>query len=132
MPPENKPPHDYDWRQPVRLRDKQALLKKPWTPGIVAAMNDLHFKLAKLDGEFVWHSHDDTDETFLCLEGEVEIQLRDGAVTLREGDLFVVPRGVEHRPVAHSPCVVLLIEPAGVVNTGDAESELTAPNDVWL
>jgi mannose-6-phosphate isomerase-like protein (cupin superfamily) len=116
----------------VNLGEKLKLLKEAWSPRIIAAMNDVHFKLAKLEGEFVWHSHEDTDEVFLCLEGEVEIQMRSASVLLKKGEMFVVPKGVEHRPVAEKPCYVMLIEPAGVVNTGEVESRLTAPNDVWL
>ena len=116
----------------VNLSEKLSLLEKAWSPRIIAAMNDVHFKVAKLDGEFVWHSHEDTDEVFLCLEGEVEIQMRDDSILLKKGEMFVVPKGVEHRPVAKETCYVMLIEPAGVVNTGDTESEFTAPNNVWI
>ena len=86
----------------------------------------------KLQGEFVWHDHTETDEAFIVLEGEMEIEFRDGEVTLRAGEMFVVPKGTEHRTRAPSECQVLLIEPAGVVNTGDAGGALTAANDVWV
>ncbi len=94
-------------------------------------MNDTHLKLAKIEGEFVWHSHPGTDEVFLVLDGEMTIRFRDGEVDLRAGELYVVPRGVEHRPVAERECHILLIEPAGTVNTGDAGGERTA-DAAWI
>lgn len=96
-----------------------------WSPAVVARLNDYEVKVVRLAGEFVWHQHADTDELFLVLAGELTIQLRDGAVVLGPGQLHVVPRGVEHRPVADSEVHALLIEPAGVVNTGDAGGPLT-------
>lgn len=117
---------------PVRLTDKLAKLTEPWSPRVVAELNDYQFKIAKLEGEFVWHRHPDTDEAFLVLEGRLAIELRDGRVELGPGDLYVVPKDVEHRPVAAAGCAVLLVEPRGVVNTGDAGGERTAPNDVWI
>ena len=95
-------------------------------------MNDYQFKLAKIQGEFVWHRHADTDEAFIVLKGEMTIEFRDGRVSLKAGQMFVVPRGVEHKPVAPEECSILLVEPRGVVNTGDAGGKLTAPNDVWV
>ena len=90
------------------------------------------FKLAKIQGEFVWHQHVDTDEVFVVLSGNMKIELRDGCVELSAGEMYVVPRGVEHKPVAEQECQILLIEPAGVLNTGDAGGEMTAENDIWL
>lgn len=96
-------------------------------------MNDYQFKIVKLQGEFVWHQHADTDETFIVLEGELTIRLRDGDVRLAAGEMVVVPKGVEHLPVAEEEAKVLLIEPRGVLNTGDnAENDRTAANDVWI
>jgi mannose-6-phosphate isomerase-like protein (cupin superfamily) len=95
-------------------------------------MNDYHFKIAKVQGEFVWHDHPETDEVFFVLKGQLEIQLRDGRVKLNEGELFVVPKGVEHKPVAQEECHILLIEPAETVNTGNVVNERTAANDVWI
>jgi mannose-6-phosphate isomerase-like protein (cupin superfamily) len=118
--------------RPVRLREKLGLFEDRWAPRVVAELNDLQFKVAKLEGEFVWHRHDDTDEAFLVIEGELVLEFREGSVTLAAGDLLVVPRGVEHRPRADRECHVLLVEPRGVVNTGDAGGELTAPGDVWV
>ena len=118
---------------PVTLLDKFASFHEHFRPKVVARMNDYEFKVVRVLGEFVWHSHEGTDETFLILDGELRIDFRDGDVTLRTGDLFVVPKGKEHRPVASAECKILLIEPAGTVNTGDAEvGEMTASNDVWV
>lgn len=118
---------------PVTLLDKFASFTEHFRPKTVARMNDYEFKVVRVLGEFVFHSHPDTDETFLILDGELKIEFRDGAVELRAGDLFVVPKGKEHRPIAAKECKIVLIEPVGTVNTGDAETnELTAPNDVWV
>ena len=116
----------------INLRDKLALFSEHWSPRVVAEMNDYQFKLAKLQGEFVWHAHADTDEVFMVLDGELVIEFRDGAVRLAAGEMYVVPKGVEHRPVAARECSVMLVEPRGVVNTGDAGGAYTAPNDVWV
>jgi mannose-6-phosphate isomerase-like protein (cupin superfamily) len=119
-------------RDAINLRDKLALFSEHWSPRVVAEMNDVQFKLAKLQGEFVWHAHADTDEAFIVLDGELAIELRDGVVRLSTGEMFVVPKGVEHRPVAASECCVMLVEPRGVANTGDAGGAYTAPNDIWV
>src|SRR3954465_12490651 len=111
----------------VNLADKLALLDAPFQPGIVGTLNDYKLAVVKVDGEFVWHTHDDTDDFFLVLSGRLTIQLRDRDVELEAGELFVVPRGVEHCPRADEEAEILLIEPRGTVNTGDAGgSELTA------
>jgi mannose-6-phosphate isomerase-like protein (cupin superfamily) len=119
-------------RAAINLRGKLALFCEHWSPRIVAEMNDYQFKLAKLQGEFVWHAHADTDEAFIVLDGELVIEFRDGEVRLRAGEMHVVPRGVEHRPVAAAECCVMLVEPRGVANTGDAGGAYTAPNDIWV
>lgn len=119
-------------REPIRLREKLELFADHWSPRIVAEANGHHIKLAKIKGEFVWHSHGDTDEVFVVLRGEMTIELRDRVVSMAEGDLFVVPRGVEHRPVAPGECHVLLINRAGTVNTGEAGGALTADGDDWI
>jgi mannose-6-phosphate isomerase-like protein (cupin superfamily) len=118
----------------VDLADKLGLFSERWSPKVVARLNDYEVKLAKLEGEFVWHTHDDTDELFLVIEGSLTIGLRGASgvrssVSLRPGQLYVVPRGVEHCPVADGKVSVLLIEPAGVVNTGAAGGDLTAADD---
>ena len=117
----------------VNLTDKLARVGEHWSPRTVGQLNDLHIKVVKLLGEFVWHQHDDTDEFFLVMTGEMTIQLADREdVTLSPGEFFIVPKGVQHRPVAEHECEVVLLEPAGTVNTGDAEtSELTA-DPAWL
>jgi mannose-6-phosphate isomerase-like protein (cupin superfamily) len=116
----------------INFNEKFARFSEHWSPRIVAQMNDYHFKLAKLQGDFVWHRHVETDEVFILLEGELTIEFRDGAVTLHPGEMVVVPHGVEHRPHAELECKVLLVEPAGTVNTGDAGGQMTAPNDLWV
>jgi mannose-6-phosphate isomerase-like protein (cupin superfamily) len=118
--------------QVVNLAKKLALFQDHWTPRVIAQMNDYQFKLVKFQGEFVWHSHADTDEVFLVLDGEMEIAFRDESITLRAGELFVVPKGREHITRAEAECHALLVEPRGVVNTGDAGGRLTAQNDVWI
>ncbi len=95
-------------------------------------MNDYQFKLAKVQGEFVWHSHDDTDETFIVIDGELTIEFRDKTIHLKKGEMVVVPKGVEHKPKAESECQIMLIEPKGVVNTGDVDNELTSENNVCI
>jgi mannose-6-phosphate isomerase-like protein (cupin superfamily) len=116
----------------INFTEKLSKFSERWSPRVVARMNDYEFKLARIEGEFVWHKHDETDETFVVIEGEMRIDFRDGAVTLRAGEMFVVPRGVEHKPSAERECKIMIIEPAGTVNTGDAGGELTAANGVWI
>lgn len=117
---------------PVNLTDKFGKFSDHWSPRVIAEMNDYQFKLAKIQGEFIWHNHADTDEVFIVLEGAMTIEFRDGRVELKAGELFVVPRGVEHKPAAEDECRIMLVEPRGVTNTGDAGGELTADNDVWV
>ena len=116
----------------INFEEKFAKFSDHWSPRIIAQMNDYHLKLVRFQGDFVWHSHADTDETFIVLGGEMSIEFRDGRVDLRQGELFVVPRGVEHKPIAERECRIMLVEPAGTVNTGDAGGELTARDDVWI
>src|SRR5919204_1884272 len=110
----------------VNLEEKLGMLQEPWAPGIVGYLNDYKLIVVKVQGEFVWHKHDDTDDFFLVLSGHLTIQLRDRDVELDPGELFVVPRGVEHCPKADEETHVLVIEPRGTPNTGDAGGELTA------
>jgi mannose-6-phosphate isomerase-like protein (cupin superfamily) len=116
----------------IDLTDKLAAFTDLWQPKIIAKLNDYHVKLAKIQGDFVWHSHAKTDELFLVLQGEMAIEFRDGVTQLAQGQLCIVPRGVEHRPSATRECHILLLEPAGTRNTGDLESERRAPDDVWI
>ena len=118
--------------QAINFQDKLSRFTDHWAPKVVAQMNDYQLKLVKIQGEFVWHSHADTDEVFIVLEGRMRIELRDGGVDLGPGEMFVVPKGVEHKPSAPDECRILLVEPGGVVNTGDAGGAKTAPNDVWI
>ena len=118
--------------QPINFQNKLHKFFEHWSPRIIAQMNDYHFKVVKVQGEFVWHDHSETDETFIVLNGRLEIQFRDGSVTLNEGEMFVVPKGMEHRPVAAEECHLLLIEPAGTINTGNVVDEKTVPQDVWI
>src|SRR4051794_30303740 len=113
----------------VDLAAKLATFGEHFSPKIVAELNDYKVQLVKAKGEFVWHSHPDTDDFFLVLAGRLTIQMRDRAVELGPGELFVVPRGVEHRPKAEDEAHVLLIEPAGTPNTGDAGGDLTAAEE---
>ena len=117
---------------PINFQQKLGLFSDHWQPRVVAEMNDYQFKLAKIQGEFVWHSHPETDEVFVVIEGALRLEFRDGAVQLKAGEMFVVPKGVEHRPVAERECKMMLIEPRGTVNTGDAGGPRTAANDVWI
>ena len=118
--------------QPINLNEKLSKFSEHWSPRIIAQMNDYHFKVVKVQGEFVWHDHADTDEVFVVLNGRLEIWFRQGSVVLNEGEMYVVPKGVEHKPVAESECHILLVEPAGTVNTGDVVDEKTAANNVWI
>jgi mannose-6-phosphate isomerase-like protein (cupin superfamily) len=118
--------------QPINFRQKFALFAEHWRPKVVAEMNDYQFKIAKLQGDFIWHDHRDTDETFIVVEGDLRIDFRDGAVLVAAGEMFVVPKGVEHKPYAEREVKLLLIEPRGVLNTGHTGGERTAENDVWI
>jgi mannose-6-phosphate isomerase-like protein (cupin superfamily) len=116
----------------INFAGKFAMFGEHWSPRVVAEMNDYQFKLVKLQGVFVWHSHAETDETFIVMQGTLHMQFRERDVVLGAGEMIVVPRGVEHCPRADDECHVLLIEPRGVVNTGDAGGERTAKNNVWI
>jgi mannose-6-phosphate isomerase-like protein (cupin superfamily) len=118
--------------EPINLRNKFALFDERWQPKVIAEMNDYQFKMVKLKGDFIWHDHKDTDETFIVIEGDLRIDFRDGAVHVRAGEMFVVPKGVEHKPYAEDEVKLMLIEPRGVLNTGHAGGERTAQNDVWI
>lgn len=117
---------------PVNLAHKFSLIDALWQPRVVAEMNDYQFKLARIDGDFIWHRHDDTDEAFFVIQGRLRLDLLGGSVHLNAGEMFVVPRGTEHRPCALGEVWLMLVEPRGVVNTGNAGGERTAPNDLWI
>jgi mannose-6-phosphate isomerase-like protein (cupin superfamily) len=116
----------------INLADKLARVSEHWSPRVVAELNDYQFKVVKLLGEFVWHSHADTDEAFIVLKGSMEVGLPDRVIVLGEGEMYVVPRGVRHVTRAESECHALIVEPKGVVNTGEGRGPLTAPNGVWV
>lgn len=116
----------------INFEEKFSRISEHWSPKIIAQMNDYHFKLARIQGEFVWHSHLETDEVFIVLDGEMRIAFRDGEVELRAGEMFVVPKGVEHRPSAEAECRLMLVEPAGTINTGDAGGDLTVEENEWI
>jgi len=116
----------------INFRQKFGLFDERWKPKVVAEMNDYQFKVVKLQGDFVWHDHEDTDETFIVIEGDLRIELRDGTVHVSTGEMFVVPKGVAHKPYAEHEVKLLLIEPRGVLNTGHEGGERTAENDVWI
>ena len=116
----------------INLGKKFGLFGEQWQPKVIAEMNDYQFKVVKLQGNFIWHDHKDTDETFLVIEGELRIDFRDGAVLLSAGEMFEVPKGVEHKPYAEHEVKLLLIEPRGVPNTGHEGGDRTAANDVWI
>ena len=108
------------------------MFNEHWTPKIIAELNDYQIKIVKVEGDFVWHDHSDTDEFFFVIEGTLFIEFESETMELNAGELYVVPKGIQHRPFAHGECKVMLIEPRGVVNTGEASSDLTASNDVWI
>lgn len=119
-------------RKAINFQQKFSLFTEQWQPKVVAEMNDYQFKVARLEGDFIWHDHKDTDETFIVLEGKLRLDFRDGSVDLSAGEMFVVPKGVEHKPFADGEVKLLLIEPRGVTNTGNETSDRTAQNDVWI
>ena len=119
-------------RKPINIAEKLSRFSEHWSPKIIAKMNDYHFKLVKLQGEFVWHSHADTDEVFVVVDGTMTIHFLDGDVRIAAGELFVVPKGVEHKTSAATECKVMLVERAGTVNTGEVVSRQTAANDAWI
>jgi len=118
--------------QAINIANKLSLFDEHWSPRIIAQMNDYHLKLAKIQGEFIWHSHPETDEVFIVIKGEMRIEFRDFHTKLSEGELCVVPRGVEHKPVAKDECQIMLIEPIGTVNTGNAAGERTKTEEIWI
>ena len=118
--------------QSINLQEKLSQFSDQWAPKIIARMNDTHFKLVKLEGDFVWHNHAETDEVFIVIEGEMSIAFRDGSVTLKAGELFVVPKGVDHKPLAEKECRAMLVEPAGTRNTGAAGGDMTAEDNIWI
>ncbi len=118
--------------QAINFKQKFGMFSERWKPKVIAEMNDYQFKIVKLQGDFIWHDHSETDETFIVIEGDLRIDFRDGFAHVGAGEMFVVPKGVEHKPYADKEVKLLLIEPRGVLNTGGVRSERTAENDVWI
>jgi len=116
----------------INLKEKLALFSDHWSPKIITEMNEYQIKLVKIKGDFVWHNHEDTDELFFVIEGKMKIEFKNKIVELNEGEMYVVPKGIEHKPFAENECKIMLFEPRGVVNTGENEGDLTASNDVWI
>ncbi|AFL49162.1 mannose-6-phosphate isomerase-like protein (cupin superfamily) [Sinorhizobium fredii] len=117
---------------PINFAEKLARIADQWQPRVIAELNDYQFKIVRIEGDFIWHDHPETDEAFIVLEGMLRIDFRDGSVTLGPGEMYVVPKGVEHKPYAASEVKMLLIEPRGTANTGQAGGERTAANDIWI
>ncbi len=118
--------------QSINLASKFELLAEQWQPRVIAELNDYQFKVVRVEGDFIWHEHSDTDEAFFVLEGHLRIDLPDASVHLSPGELFVVPRGMKHKPYAENEVKLMLIEPRGVLNTGEAGGHRTAEPDVWI
>lgn len=116
----------------VNLAEKFGRIEEYWSPKIVGQLNGQYVKLAKFKGEFVWHHHENEDELFLVIKGTLTIQLRDGDVTLRQGEFYIVPAGVEHRPVAQEEVHALLLEPISTLNTGNITNDRTIENPDWI
>ena len=116
----------------VNLAEKFTKFSEQQSPKVVAQVNEYHVKIARIQGEFVWHHHPETDEMFLVIEGTMQIEFRDHGVRLDKGELFVVPRGIEHKPIADEECQIVLFEPAGTVNTGDSGGDMTVSDVPWI
>ena len=116
----------------INFQEKFTKISDQWTPRVIAQMNNYQFKIAKIQGEFVWHKHEDTDEAFIIIEGSLQLEFRDGTVELKEGEMFVVPKGVEHKPVSQNECKILMIEPQGTANTGNVGGSRTQEGDIWI
>ena len=118
---------------PINLEKKFKKFTDHWSPRVIGEMNDYQFKLAKVKGDFIWHHHLDTDETFFVIKGKLTIEFKNGKVDIEEGEMYIVPKGVEHKPMASNECQIMIIEPKGVINTGNKmDSELKSDNDVWV
>ena len=119
-------------QETINLKSKFELFWDHWAPRVIAQMNDYQFKLVKIEDDFIWHHHDDTDEVFIVLEGQIFIEFENETIEINEGEMIVVPKGVKHKPFAKKEAKIMLVEPSGVVNTGEKENKLTAPNDQWI
>ena len=124
--------HEGPMRTAINLHEKLSKFSEHWSPKIIAQMNDCHFKLVKFRGEFVWHDQKDTDEVFIVLHGEMIVHFRNYDVPVKDGEMIVIPKCVQHKTSAKSECHTMLVEAAGTVNTGDAGGDKTAPVDDWI
>ncbi|CDN53451.1 DSBH domain containing protein [Neorhizobium galegae bv. officinalis bv. officinalis str. HAMBI 1141] len=118
--------------KPINFAEKLARIPDLWQQRVVAEMNDYQFKLVRIEGDFIWHDHPETDEAFMVIEGHLRIDFRDGSVHIGPGEMFVVPKGVQHKPFAEKEVKMMVIEPRGVLNTGNEGGERTAQNDLWI
>ena len=116
----------------INLKSKFQKFTDQWSPKVIEEMNDYQFKLVKIENDFTWHKHEDTDETFLVVEGKMGIEFEDQTVELSEGEMIVIPKGKKHKPYADKEAKIMIIEPKGVTNTGDVVNELTSKNDQWI
>ena len=116
----------------INFKSKFSKFNEIWSPKIIAEMNDYHSKLVKINNDFIWHNHEDTDEVFVVIEGKISIEFEDEVIQLKEGEMIVVPKGRKHKPFAEEESKIMLIEPKGVINTGDKKNELTKKNDQWI
>lgn len=118
--------------KPINLNSKFNIFTDYWSPKVIAEMNDYQFKLVKIKGEFIKHQHSDTDEVFIVIEGKMNIEFESHTIQVKSGEMIVVPKGVMHKPFAKKECKVMLVEPRGVLNTGDTKGDMTAPNNQWI
>ena len=116
----------------INLKSKFKEFNETWSPKVIAEMNNYQFKLVKIKNDFVWHKHKDTDEVFIVVEGKINIEFEDQIVELNAGEMIVVPKGKKHKPYATEEAKIMLIEPRGIINTGDIKNDLTAKNDQWI
>ena len=116
----------------INFKEKFQKFSDYWSPKVIAELNDYQFKLVKIKGEFIWHNHENTDEAFIVLEGKIFIEFEGKTEEINEGEMIVVPKGIKHKPYADSEAKIMIIEPKGVINTGDIKDKLTAPNDDWI
>ena len=116
----------------INLKSKFQKFTDQWSPKVIEEMNDYQFKLVKIENDFTWHKHDDTDETFLVIEGKMGIEFEDQTVELSEGEMIVIPKGKKHKPYADKEAKIMIIEPKGVTNTGDVTNDFTTENDQWV
>ena len=116
----------------INLKSKFQKFTDQWSPKVIEEMNDYQFKLVKIENDFTWHKHDDTDETFLVIEGKMGIEFEDQTVELSEGEMIVIPKGKKHKPYADKQAKIMIIEPKGITNTGDVTNDFTAENDQWV